>query len=210
MHHVTFATAVLLAIVVVSPGAQSNKWSKAPATRGFFVVAEGKTMPLRVYAEPGNSGILRWVTGSFEEAPVLPRVDSFITNEVNWVPREIVVGSTAWFHDPRANRRTLRTRVMPISAIAREMKSVDLVEPTLTKLFEGVDAGPERGLAYVFFVAANEAGQSPRYFPIRIPPSSTQATRTDEPVNKTAVNSQIPTPNSQSTCFEAISLGVGS
>jgi hypothetical protein len=60
--------------------------------------------------------------------------------------------------------------VMPISGVAREVKSVDMVEPTLTKLFDAVGAGPERGEAYLFFVAMNEAGRSPRYFPIRIPP----------------------------------------
>ena len=166
------AAASLLVLAAAPAGSQSQyqpgvfvATSDGPVELTAFAVQAAAGV--REISRDGRIGILRMEHGALENAPVVRDVQRFLVNLPSYCPAGVMVATTAFFGDERAERRDL-----PIASERRgmwtfEVRAADLEQPdTVARLLESVRASDnEPGY---FFVVIGGHEMMPRFYPFRM------------------------------------------
>lgn len=122
---------------------------------------------IREISRDGRIGILRMEHGSLENAPLVPDVQRFLVNLPSYFPAGVMVATTAFFGDERAERRDLPIATQRLGMWAFEVRAADLEQPaTIARLLESVRASDHEP-GYVFVVIGGHE-MMPRFYPLRV------------------------------------------
>lgn len=161
-HRSASLAAVLLVFVVFA--------SPVRAQSGVVLVTDTERIPLTVYAEFLNSGVLRIASGSARD---IPTVDSFRlihTSITGWHPVAGLAASGDLFTSEYAERRRLPIAMRQVGVTAFAVRIADLETAGRVADLHRQIGKPEGGEdAYFFFVLTS--GGITRYYPFRLEPA---------------------------------------
>jgi hypothetical protein len=139
--------------------------SDGPVELTAFAVQAGTGV--REISRDGRIGILRMEHGSLENAPEVPDVQRVLVNLPSYFPAGVMVATTAFFGNERAERRDLPIATQRLGMWTFDVRAADLERPeAVARLLDAVRASDDE--PGYFFVVIGGHEMMPRFYPFRV------------------------------------------